>query len=420
MSDPSSEELTPLQRRGRVAAAFSPSTPVRRQDVFAGRVGQLQRLVEIVATDGQHALIYGERGVGKTSLAKVTESLYQTSELPFMTVFETCSTQTTFESMARSILRRIQLSQQVPKPGFVAASNEVSFNAEALLPADTPVTPNAFAEALEVIVPAVGRTLVVFVDELDRPNDPDLSVLMSDLLKIVADQAIEVTFVLIGVGETVDELMRGHNSVHRSLIEVQMPLMQHNELRQIVETGMAASGMTCDEAFRDAVARISLGLPHYTHILAQRGAYAALDLGRVNVTMDDFLPAIQGALEGASQSIREAYHRAISSNRETLYKEVLLACAQAQKDALGTFSTSDVRDRLSEILGRPIGIPAFAHHLNDFSGSSDARGGVLIKRGQARGFRYKFADPLMPPYVLMQGHAASETAPSAHPEGAAE
>jgi len=90
-----------------------------------------------------------------------------------------------------------------------------------------------------------------------------------------------------------------------------------------------------------------------------------------------------------------------------LYEEVLLACAMAKKDDLGEFGSGDLRDPLYKITGRNIEIPAFAAHLNAFSSDAEneRRGGVLVKRGTRARFRYRFLDPLMPPYVLMKGHS---------------
>ena len=53
--------------------AFSPSAPVRERDVFAGRREQIHQVVDAINQDGQSVLIYGERGVGKTSLANVID-----------------------------------------------------------------------------------------------------------------------------------------------------------------------------------------------------------------------------------------------------------------------------------------------------------------------------------------------------------
>ena len=51
--------------------AFSPSSPITEKELFAGRQEQLDRLSDVLSSRGQHALVYGDRGVGKTSLAKV-------------------------------------------------------------------------------------------------------------------------------------------------------------------------------------------------------------------------------------------------------------------------------------------------------------------------------------------------------------
>ena len=62
-----------------------------------------------------------------------------------------------------------------------------------------------------------------------------------------------------------------------------------------------------------------------------------------------------------------AYHSATFSTRETLYRQVLLACALAPGDDLRYFASADVRAPLSMIMGRPYDIPAFSQHLNELS-----------------------------------------------------
>ena len=53
------------------AQIFSPSAPVDEAALFAGRQTQIRKLIEAVLEKGKHAVLYGERGVGKTSLVKV-------------------------------------------------------------------------------------------------------------------------------------------------------------------------------------------------------------------------------------------------------------------------------------------------------------------------------------------------------------
>ena len=60
-----------IQRHLEVAKAFSPSAPIDDKSLFAGRIQQITAILTAVGQKGQHAIIYGERGVGKTSLANV-------------------------------------------------------------------------------------------------------------------------------------------------------------------------------------------------------------------------------------------------------------------------------------------------------------------------------------------------------------
>jgi hypothetical protein len=112
--------------------------------------------------------------------------------------------------------------------------------------------------------------------------------------------------------------------------------------------------------------------------------------------------AMSHALEGVQQSIRGAWQKAtLSSRKDNLFGEVLLSCALAKVDDLGTFASQDVRTPMAAVTGRPYEIPAFAQHLNEFSEAR--RGNILRKIGGNRRFRYHFTNPLMPPYIIMRG-----------------
>ena len=73
----------------------------------------------------------------------------------------------------------------------------------------------------------------------------------------------------------------------------------------------------------------------------------------------------------------------------------------ANTNELGEFAAQDVRDNLSTIAGRRYEIPSFAQHLKEFT--EERRGPVLTKSGIPRLYRYKFTEPLLQPYVIMQG-----------------
>src|SRR5437660_286786 len=57
----------------RAATVFQPRTPITTKELFAGRWNELTDISDAVHQAGLHVVIYGERGVGKTSLANVIE-----------------------------------------------------------------------------------------------------------------------------------------------------------------------------------------------------------------------------------------------------------------------------------------------------------------------------------------------------------
>jgi hypothetical protein len=185
-------------------------------------------------------------------------------------------------------------------------------------------------------------------------------------------------------------------------VQIYMPRMSRDELRDIIVRGFDSVSMGMEEAVVDQITGLSQGLPHYTHLLAQQAGSQAVWAERNVVTMDDVDEAVRIALTKAQESLALDYYGATHSNRENMYKQVLLACALAKPDDRGYFTAASVREPLSHIIGRPMDIPAYSMHLNALS--SD-RGPILKKEGSAKKFRYRFNKPIMQPYVVMKGLA---------------
>src|SRR5437870_3630923 len=120
---------------------------------------------------------------------------------------------------------------------------------------EDPVGPDSVRRALSLISDAV--PVLVFIDEFDRVGHAATHALMADVVKIISDQAINATIVVIGVGDTVDELVREHASVQRSMVQVHMPRMDDTELAEIVTSGMEACEMEVDPRFVAEVANLS-------------------------------------------------------------------------------------------------------------------------------------------------------------------
>jgi Cdc6-like AAA superfamily ATPase len=282
--------------------------------------------------------------------------------------------------------------------GFAPASTETWRTASTLLQGDV-VSPNDVRRVVESV--AQQRELVVFVDEFDRLQDQQARALFADTIKTLSDRVVRVTIVLIGVADSVRELIHEHGSVERALVQVHMPRMTRDELAEIVNRGIESARMATGSDAVRKITTLSQGLPHYTQLLSQLAAQSALAQRRATVSARDVDVAVGRALERAQQSVVEAYEDATADTRRSIYPQVLLACALAPENDYGLFTPADVREPLSRILGKELRTTEFARHLERLSDT--ARGKVLQKHGAGRTSRFRFVNPLLQPYVAMRG-----------------
>ena len=385
-----------LRLTARIGEVFTPSAPVDEAELFAGRLNQVREVINAVTQRGQHAIIYGERGVGKTSLANVLSSYLPDRGVGgWNTVIANCEETTTFSSLWQQVTREMTVTRQDKKIGFESETTPTQLSLGSLLSLD--VNP----DDVRYIFQKIASPTIVIVDEMDRIKDRATTTRLADTVKTLSDHSVDVTLILVGVADSVDDLIAEHRSIERALVQIQMPRMSDRELYEIVEKGLDEVGMTIEDKAKQHIAKLSQGLPHFTHLLSLHAAQNAAPNGRTNITEDDVEEAIRLAVDKTTQSIVTDYHAATTSPRDTLFPQVLLACALAEKDQLGYFSAVAVRSPLRAITGKPYDIPAFSRHLNVFC--DETRGPILQKTGQRKRYLYRFIKPMMEPYVTMKG-----------------
>lgn len=393
-----SETDSLIRRETAVRRAFSPSAPIKRHDLFAGRKKQLVGVGEALAEPGQHAVIYGERGVGKTSLATICADVVAPGRGITKSIKINCQSSDDFASIWRKVFNEIAIVSQMPVVGFGSGDRKIIINASQYLANVKDITPDHIRTGMRLLTS--NASLAIFLDEFDRVADPSTHRFFADTLKTLSDEVIPATVILVGVADNVDELVREHASVERAIVQVRMPRMSESELADIVVNGLKAVDMSAHRAAVEHITTMSQGLPHYTHLLAQNAAASAVSGQSSVVGIFDVDSAIETAIHRAQESIRDLYYRATFSTRNNIYKEVLLACACAHTDEKGFFTAAAVRERLSTIMHKPYDVQQFTPHLNALSGE---RGPVLKKERRSQKFQYRFINPLVQPYITMRG-----------------
>jgi hypothetical protein len=246
-------------------------------------------------------------------------------------------------------------------------------------------------------------TVVIF-DEFDRiPKESNAHRLMADTIKLFSDTNVNATIILVGVATSINELIHEHQSIVRNVSQIPVQPMDTAELAEIIQKGYLNSGFEFEDGIDYKIAALSQGYPHYTHLLGLWAGKKAVEAQRDSVTHKDLEQAIINAMQNASGGIREDYETSIASTQpDNLFKDVLLACAIADKDVLGRFSIKALREPLSKILHKPnIRAVAYQGHLYKFC--DESRGPVLMRTGNRRNYRWQFRNPQLIPYIRLDG-----------------
>jgi Cdc6-like AAA superfamily ATPase len=385
-----------MSQADRLKRSFTPHKPVEFPEFFAGRQQLLYRGIDATHTEGLHVVIFGDRGTGKTSLARVLGVSLQEPDDPkgLRAIVTSCNESDNYTSIWRKVFQEVEVSQR-----------QIGFIQEAVAPivgrmevADKIDDPND----VRFYVRSLSNPVVIVIDEYETVKDPATNRLMANTIKLFADTNVNATIVLVGVAESIDDLVAEHHSIARNLAQIQLTPMSESELVEIVQRGFKYAGLGWASGIDKGIARLSQGYPHYTHLLGLWAGRHALDGNRSEVIRDDLDTAIIDALENATGGVQQEYERAVASaHRVALFKEVLLACALAEKDPLGRFRTGDVRDPLHKITGKDYKTDAYQSHLAKFCEVN--RGPVLKKTGTPRNYRWQFINPQLIPFVRLEG-----------------
>jgi Cdc6-like AAA superfamily ATPase len=387
--------IDPMQIE-RLSQAFTPHRPIDLPKFLSGRVDLLYRGIDAANTEGLHVILFGDRGTGKTSLARVLGLMLQEPNRVDgrRVLTASCNSMDSYTSIWRRVFQEVLVAPRQlgfsPDQAQIAVHRMQDFDG---------TDPND----VRLMVQSFPNPSVIVIDEFDRvPADGDARRLMSDTIKLFSDTGAKATIILVGVADSIGELIAEHQSISRNIEQIAVEPMTSTELGDIIRKGYDHVGLQYEDGLPRQIAELSQGYPHYTHLLGLWAGRSAIGQGAPVVTSTILDAAIPEALRGATGGVQQEYERAIaSSQKEALFEEVLLACALTRKDSLGKFAAADVRAPLRLILEREVTIGGYQSHLAKFCEAE--RGPVLKKSGKRRAYKWQFVNPQIIPYILIRG-----------------
>jgi hypothetical protein len=385
---PSFHPMTPddwSALRADILELFTPGAPIDEFTLFAGRQSQIQKLRDTLSSKGRHAVVFGEKGVGKTSLVSIFHlGISRTSRVH--RVYVQCNKRDEFKDIWLKALKRIK---------FVIDGQEAW--ADSIIP--SPDSPDDIERILSYFGP--NDIPVIIFDEFDRVESEDAKSLMSETIKQLSNAPIPGIVILVGVAASVPQLIAHHESISRALVQVEMPRMTVDELRELVVSRIQRTPLKISDDALWRITYLASGLPFYAHALGQASALVAIGKKILNISESIVEEAIPLCFADLDQSLIDAYAKAtVETRKGNIFKQVLAACALAEQDDIGRFAAANVESTLSEIMGRQMKAPAFSFHLNDLC--TTERGSILEKTGTRSTFRFRFKEPMMQPFIIIK------------------
>jgi len=379
-----------------VRNVFTPHQPISEIDLLFGRQAEVKKLVETLNTPGQHVLLYGERGVGKSSLANVVSILLR-SVLEVPIYVKRCDQSDTFESIVQQPLAAVGADLTLTSvdaqsntkvgAGVKVLSAEKAKSIVSTYQAHRTLSPSTVADAIADL-----EGLLV-VDETDAVGNAQDRRKIAELIKLLSDSGSKFKVMVVGIANTGDELTAAHPSVQRCLRETKLDRMSDSELREIVENGAKSTGLTFSAKAVSSIVRLSAGYPHFTHLMALKCAEEAVAEDRVNVDEPHLIEALTAAVKDAEGTLKRQFDDATRSYGTEMYTHIIIAASSLSGEE---FNAAAVREAI-EI---QTGVAISQGSLNNFFKRLVSDDGSTILQRRAKGV-YRFSDPRMASYARM-------------------
>ncbi|MBM7405617.1 MULTISPECIES: ATP-binding protein [Sphingomonas] len=254
--------MGPRSQRARVIAAFNAAQPVDDRYELLGRMAELNRLVDGVVERRQHAVIFGVRGSGKTSLARIFGDLADEAEC--VALYHAATGDTEFVDLLRPYLPFLQAEARPAGRAALSALAERDFTAR---------------DFVSAAAPGLARRVFLIVDEFDRIENAQTKAQMASLLKLLSDTRAPLQFLLVGIAADVDELLEAHPSLRRHLTAVPIRPFGSRAVEAVIDEGSRRSGLLFPAEARVLIGAAAAGSPYHVRLFCQAAGLAAAEAG---------------------------------------------------------------------------------------------------------------------------------------------
>lgn len=394
---------------------FTPRTIVtadmferRNEPDLGGLPGLQDSLQDALRERGGQVLLYGDTGVGKSSLLK-----YAAEEEMLDYVLVECNTGMSYDDILESAIRQLVDIKEISRTVKVTGSVEVS--GEGGVPWITKLTGKIKGEAgrdktFEVLDKAALDVLTTAMDAADKwlivldnfQNIKDLSVRerVAQGMETLSDRAgrsegRDFKFVVIGIASDAATLLGDSRSYGRRTTELGVPRMPDDEIAEILRRGFEILEIGVDDDVVDELVFFSDGFPYFAHLLGLELARAARRAGVEEVEGSTVELALRRAAKAVSSSYADRLRRAYEAGGDVQPRKRILRLLAKSSERVWTGSeVVDLWEATYESRPNYSFLHSALGQLSD-----EKYGNVLARTGPKRRYVFTFSDPHLRPFL---------------------
>lgn len=407
--------------------AFLPAKEITDSEKFSGRKEFVQESYYALLSEGTNIAIVGNRGIGKSSLARqiinisqgdnsLLEKLeiYHDTKLDFLSIYFACgnSINNTNELLNRLLTTRNCLLEWIyeipsatkeiakinggievgiPKVASAKLGSDISTETTSIASIQShnieTIFQNVITDLLKSKIAKNG--ILIVIDEFDQIKDTRG---FASYLKSLATNTPGLKFCIVGVAQDIQNLMKEHQSADRLFAGsvINLPLMSNEELRLIIKKAEESinNHITFDDEAIEKILELSKGHPYIVHLLGRQSYKTAFLEPRDKIDKAYIEFILKEIAEKEADPVLEGrYKKAVTSSRQ---REIVLKAFASSVKGDGEILTSDAY-RISEEQG--------VENASQYVGQLviEDYGAELIK---VRERYYRFKDSLFQTYTL--------------------
>lgn len=388
-----------------------PSKPVDTIELLKGREKELGEIRRALFAEGRHIFIYGDRGIGKSSLAQTAAYQYQSSDNSIIQVG--CTKISTFLGIMESIAKSLISSLDTMEQQVIASLNLKVVKLEYLKKETSkPSAPQIsdMDDALDVISDIKeihSEKPIIVIDEFDAIAKEE-RYFFAEFLKKMGDSGIYVPMIFSGIATSLDDLLGGHQSSIRQLQTIELKPISWDSRWDILVEALEAFDIEFEEEIKFRVAGISDGFPYYVHLITEKLLWSVFDDQETEhqASWKHFSKALEDSVTAVQEQIRKPYDTATLRHSQDFH-HIIWAAADSTDlhrniDSMYSSYERIIRDLNKQGEGdqlTPVDRKKFLNRLSTLTKSS--HGSVLRKMTESRNGWYQFSENMLRGYVRL-------------------